>query len=156
MRFLVILPAIVFGFCAGMLLAQDDNAIRAVTVLHEDGTRTVTVTDPDKHTAEATTYDAGNKLMQKIVYALDDNNLPASGVVYAADNRPVYKAVYKHDDTNRISEEDDFTMDDRLIGRFVYEYGANGVRIHAYDSQGNEVEQSDARKDPQQMPPRVH
>jgi hypothetical protein len=142
-------------------LAQDegsDNAIHAITTLHEDGTKTVTITDPDKRTSEASTYDARDKLIQKIIYALDDNNRPATGVVYAKDNSPVLKTVYKHDDMNRLSEEDDYTMDDQLIRRFVYEFGPNGKvsRIRAFDAQGNELQQSPARKDVRQSLPRIH
>jgi len=145
----------------GVATAQDDGAddtIHATTVLHEDGTRTVTITDPEKHTSEASTYDGRDKVLQKIVYALDDQNQVVTGVVYTADNKPVFKAAYKRDDSNRISEEDDYTMDDQLIRRFVYEFGGNGkvVRIRAYDSQGNEMQESDAHKDERQSLPRVH
>ena len=55
-------------------------------------------------------------------------------------------------------EEDDYTLDDQLIRRFTYDFGPDGKisAIHAYDSQGNELQQSEARKDPRQTPPRVH
>jgi len=154
--------------CSPLLFAQDDSdnsngngaddTIHAVTVLHEDGTKTVTITDPDKHSSEASTYDGGNNLMERIVYALDDNNQPVSGVVYTAKNQPVFKSTYKRDDMNRISEEDDYTMDDQLIRRFVYEFGPNGnvVRIRCYDAQGNEIQASVAKKDERQSLPRVH
>jgi len=136
---LLLAAALLPGLCA----AQDDadNSIHAVTVLHEDGTKTVTVTDPVKHTSEASTYDGGDKLTQKIVYTLDDNNQLASGIVYTPDNRPLYKSVYKRDAMGRVSEEDDSKMDDTPIGRFVYEYAPSGKlhRIRAYDSQGNEI-----------------
>jgi hypothetical protein len=140
--------------------AQDasDNTIHAITTLHADGTRTVAITDPDKHSSESDTYDAANKLIEKIIYALDDNNQPATGVVYTADNRPAFKTTYKRDDFNRVSEEDDYTMDDQLLRRFVYEFGADGkvIRIRAYDAEGNELQESEAHKDERQSLPRVH
>jgi hypothetical protein len=159
-----LLPILIAVALTGLVIhsrAQDDtadNAIHAVTVLHEDGTKTITITDPEKHTSEASTYDGRDKLTQRIVYALDENNQPATGVVYTADNRPVFKSSYKRDDQNRVSEEDDYTMDDQLIRRFVYEFGPDGKvsRIRAYDSQGNEMQESAARKDPRQSLPRVH
>jgi hypothetical protein len=161
MRFpFIILAVLVPGVCAAQDASPDgaDDAIHAITTLHPDGTRTVAITDPDKHTSEADTYTANNKLIEKIIYALDENNLPATSVVYTSDNRPAFKAVYKRDDFNRVSEEDDYTMDDQLLRRFVYELGADGkvVRVRAYDAQGNELQQTDAQKDPQQVPPRVH
>ena len=140
--------------------AQDaaDNTIHAVTTLHPDGTRTVTITNPDTHSSEADTYDSRNKLTEKIVYILDDNNQPATGVVYTADNRPAFKTTYKRDDFSRLTEEDDYTMDGQLLRRFVYELDSAGkvIRIRAYDGQGNELQQSDARKDERQSLPRVH
>lgn len=156
-----LVPILLAALLPGLAAAQDDttdNAVHAITVLHEDGTKTVTITDPDKRTSEASTYDGRDKLLQKIVYTLDDNNQVASGVVYTPDNRPVYKSAYKRDDSNRISEEDDYTMDDQLIRRFVYEFGADGkvARIRAYDSQGNEMQQSEAHKDQRQSLPRTH
>ena len=153
---LLLAAALLPGLCAAQ--GDSDNAIHAVTVLHQDGTKTVTITDPEKHTSEASTYDGRDKLTEKIVYALDENNQPATGVVYTPENRPLYKSVYKRDAMNRLSEEDDFKMDDQPIGRFVYEYGADGKlhRIRAYDGQGNEVHNSAGRRDAQQMPPRVH
>jgi hypothetical protein len=162
MRFTPILLAIPLlpGLCAGQDSSSDgsDNTIHAITTLHADGTRTVAITDPDKHSSEADTYDGANRLIEKIVYALDDNNQPTSGVVYTANNIPAFKAVYKRDDFNRVSEEDDYTMDDQLLRRFVYEFGADGkvIRVRAFDSQGNELQQSDARKDERQSLPRVH
>lgn len=159
MRLLPLVLTLLLGLPA-VLCAQDepDNAIHAVTVLHDDGTKTVTITDPDKHSSESSTYDAGNRLMQKIIYTLDDNNQPASGVVYNQKNLPIFKAVYKRDDMNRVEEEDDYTLDEVLFRRFTYEFGANGkvVRIRAFDGQGNELQQSAARKDQRQMPPYVH
>jgi hypothetical protein len=163
MRFLPLLLALALlpGLCAAQDSSTDgsaDNAIHAVTTLHDDGTKTVTITDPDKHSSEASTYDAGNKLVQKIIYTLDDNNQPASGVVYTATDRPLFKSVYKRDDFSRVVEEDDYSMDDQLIRRFVYEFGANGqvVRIRAYDGQGNELQETPAHKDRRQSLPRVH
>jgi hypothetical protein len=143
------------------VLAQDDssNAIRATTVLHEDGSKTVTITDPDKHTSESTTYDGRDRILQRVVYTLDDNNQAASGIAYTADNRPVYKSVYKRDDMNRVKEEDDLTMDDQLIRRYVYDFGPDGkvIKVHAFDPQGNELQPaSGTRRDPRQSLPRTH
>ncbi|HEX4083914.1 MAG TPA: hypothetical protein VHY22_03305 [Chthoniobacteraceae bacterium] len=142
-----LLPLLLALALPAALLAQDDdgsdaNAIHASTVLHEDGTRTETVTDPEKHTSEAETYDSGNRLMQKVVYTLDDQNQATSGIVYNAKGQALYKSAYKRDDSNRISEEDDYSMDNQLIRRYVYEFGPNGKvsRIRAFDGQGNELQ----------------
>jgi len=164
MRFLPLMIAAI-AVLSGLCAAQDDSsnnnnddAIHAITELHEDGTKTVTVTDPDKHSSEASTYNAANRLIEKVVYTLDENNSPVSGLVYGADNAVAFKTTYKHDDFNRIVEEDDYTLDDQLFRRFTYEFGPDGKlkRIHAFDGQGNEMRQSDARADEQQSLPRGH
>jgi len=168
MRIPTLLAALAIASLPAICAAQDDsstsssdgqdNAIHAVTAIHDDGTRTVTITDPDKHTTEATTYNAANKVIEKIDYNLDENNVLVSGTVYGADNAPAFKTTYKHDDSSRISEEDDFTLDDQLLRRFTYEYGADGklLRVHAYDSQGNELHENDAQPDERQSLPRTH
>lgn len=154
------LRPLVFCLClpaAG--LCQDDgtdNAIRVTTTLHEDGTKTVTQMNPDSHTSEASTYDARDHLRQKIVYALNERNQPESGVVYTPDNKPVFKAAYTRDNLDRVTEEADYTMADQLIRRFVYEFGADGKvsRIRAFDANGVEMQQTEARKDVSKVPRR--
>ncbi len=42
-----------------------DDTNRAITTLHPDGSRTVAVTDPDKHTTEADMYNAANNSSRK-------------------------------------------------------------------------------------------
>jgi hypothetical protein len=159
-RLLLILlgTALLPGLCAAQDDSTADNTIHAITALHPDGSRTVTITNPDNHSSEASTYDAAKRLIEKIVYALDDNNQPVSGVVYTSKNTPAFKTVYKHDESNRITEEDDFTMADQLMRRFTYEFGPDGklARVRAFDSQGNELQQTGAQKDERQSLPRVH
>jgi hypothetical protein len=161
MRFLppilIVATAMLPGLCAGQD-DSNDNAIHAITELHEDGTKTVTITDPDNHSSEASTYDGADHLIEKVVYKLDDNNSPVSGMVYGRDNTVAFKTAYKHDDFNRIVEEDDYTLDDVLFRRFTYDFGPDGklLRIHAYDGQGNEMQESDAHKDERQSLPRGH
>jgi hypothetical protein len=169
MRFPYLLTALAIALLPALCRAQDDSSsssssdgqdgtIHAVTTIHDDGSRTVTVTDPDKHSTEATTYNAANKIIERVAYSLDENNVLVSGTVYGPDNAPVFKTSYKHDDFNRISEEDDYTLQDQLIRRFTYDYGADGklLRVHAFDSQGNELRENDARPDQRQTMPRTH
>jgi antitoxin component YwqK of YwqJK toxin-antitoxin module len=149
-----------FAFCilTACARAQDSSshAIKVTTLLHEDDTKTVTTTDPDQHTSESVTYTARDKVLQKIVYTLDENNVATSGNIYNAKGQFLFKAVYKRDAMSRVAEELDTTSDGQLIRRFVYEYGANGKvsRIRAYDASGNEMQQSPAKKDQKQAPPR--
>jgi hypothetical protein len=163
MRLLVIpaLVALLPGICAAQDDSQDgstDNTIHAITALNDDGSKTVTITDPDNHSSESSTYDAANKLIEKVVYTLDENSNPVTGTVFGPDNTAVFKATYKHDDYNRITEEDDYTLDGQFMRRFTYDFGSDGKlkQIHAFDSQGNELHQSDAAPDEHSSPPLIH
>ena len=149
---------VIFCFFAAIASAQDSGGIKVTTVIHEDGTKTVTTLDSDQHTSESVTYDSRNKVRQKVVYILGENNLPETGTAYTASGQIVFKAVYKRDGSNRVTEEIDSSPDGQLLRRFVYEYGADGKvsRIRAYDANGTEMEQSQspAKKDEQKTPPR--
>ncbi|MEA3186428.1 MAG: hypothetical protein QOD99_258 [Chthoniobacter sp.] len=145
----VLFPAVCF--------TQDDAAtIKVTTMLHEDGSKTVTKIDPLEHTSSAETTDASNKLKQRIVYALDAQNQPATGTVYNAAGVVVMKTAYQHDGSNRITEETDYTPDGQLMRRFVYEFGSTGKvsKIRAYDANGTELRQTTARPDEKKAPPR--
>src|SRR5438094_7345057 len=116
-----------FFFCALVpfsCLAQEDasTAIKVTTTMHDDGSKTVTRTDPDERTSAAETFDGGGKLRQRVVYQLNDQNQPESGLVYAANGVLIMKSVYKRDGMNRIAEEIDYTPDGSLLRRFVYEF----------------------------------
>ncbi len=148
--FFILLPLV----CA----AQDEqsSAIKVTTTLHEDGSKTVTKLDPDQHTSEATTFNSADKMQQRIVYDLDDQNQATAGKVYAANGTLLLKCVYKRDSSNRVYEEDDYTPDDKLARRFVYEFGPNGkvAHIRAFDGDGTELRQSQGIPDQKKSPPR--
>lgn len=143
----------------GLGLAQDDTpAIKVTTTLHDDGSRTVIKLDAGQHTSDSTTYTAGDKVQQRIVYVLDEENQPVSGKVYAANGAVVFTSVYQHDGQNRITEEADYTPAGQLMRRFVYEFGSTGKvsRIRAFDAQGNELRASNATPDVKKALPRRH
>ena len=144
---------------ARMACGQDSDApadIRVTTALHDDGSKTVTQVDSDNHTSEASTYNAANRLIRKVVYTLDEQNNPLQGLVYDAKGHELYKAVYKRNEMGRVAEETEYTPDDRLLGRFVYLYDQNGrlLKIQAYDADGNPVSQSGATSQQKKSLPR--
>jgi hypothetical protein len=127
--------------------SEGDNSdtIHAGTTIYLDGSKTVTVTNPDNHTSEVSRYDAANKLIQKMVYTLGDDKQPVSGVVYDENNQAIYKTVYKRDEMNRIAEEDDYTVYNRFIRRLVFQYGLDGkpTGIRTYSTPGDTVASAD-------------
>jgi hypothetical protein len=131
----------------GFVIAQDAGTpLKVTTTLHGDGTKTVMKTDPDERTAEATTYDAADRVRQRVVYVLDEQNQPASGIVYDAKGRAAFKSTYKRDGANRIIEQIDYTPADKLVRRMFFEYGANNkvTNVRVIDANGVEVQSKNA------------
>ncbi len=141
-------PALLAWAFAAARLAYGQDAepggIRVTTALHDDGSKTVTQVDSDSHTSEASTFNAANRLMRKVVYTLDDQNNPVQGLVYDAKGHELYKALYKRNEMGRVTEETEYTPDDKMLGRFVYRYDETGrlLKIDAYDAEGNLVPQA--------------
>jgi len=129
--------------------AQEDVGVKVSIVIHEDGTKTVTKLDPEQHSSEETTYGMKERVLKRVVYALDENNLAQSAVVFNSKGAPERKLVFKYDPLSRLAEEQDYNLQDELLLRFVYEYGKSGklLRIRAYDANGKE--QTSATSAPQ-------
>src|SRR5438874_7616034 len=87
------------AFSSVVCLAQDEGGgtIKVTTRLLPDGSKSVLKTNIEEHTMESLTYDTSDKLKQRIVYMLDEQDQPMSGIVYAPNGQPAYKATYKHD-----------------------------------------------------------
>lgn len=145
----LLLTAGALAFCAQAQDQDSGSAVKVTTRLMPDGSKVVMKTDVGARTMESTTLDAGDRVKQRIVYTLDEQDQPIYGTVYGPNGRPAYKCSYRHDGLGRVTEEADYTMNDQLIRRFVYEYGSNGKtsRIRCFDAQGNELTQANAGGD---------
>ena len=127
--------------CLALRAPAQDPGIKVSILVHDDGSKTVTKTDPESHTCEEQTLTEKDKLLKRVVFTVDENNRAISGVIFTPAGKPVRKIVYKYDGKNRVSEEQDFTPADVYLGKFVYEYNDNGklVKVRAYDAAGNDV-----------------
>ena len=144
MKALAILPAL-FVFVAPFVSAQEFGTIKVTTRLHEDGTKSTTIKDPEKHTAEETTTDAANKVLKKITYLLGDGDISVGAVFYDAKGNVTYKASYLRDGSNRISETAFSTADGRYLGKRVFIYAsssANATQVIDYDANGQQIAQA--------------
>lgn len=153
--------AVVFLFAcllAASAFAQSDAAIKVTTVLHEDGTKTVTQLNRETHASEAATYDNRDKVIQRIVYKLNEQNKPLESTVYGPKGNVLMTAAYKLDKDGRVAEESDFSTDGGLMRRLVFHYDASGrvTKMDAFDANGNEINQSSAKRDTPKKPPRRH
>jgi hypothetical protein len=118
--------------------AQGGAPIKATATMHPDGTRSTTVTDPEKRTTEETLLDASGKTIRRIVYPLDDRNQPRGAIVHDAKGKIVYKSKYLRDSADRIQEETIMSETGETIRRRVYTYGANNKvsGVDEYDANG--------------------
>jgi hypothetical protein len=134
--------ALVFSAPSHTAQAKDDNAIRVSTVLHPDGSRTVTRFDPAKRTTESSRYN-GEKLVQRTVFKLNFLNQPESGLVYNAKNVLVHRIKIVRDESGRVKEEIRNTPGGKFLARLVYRYDAKGRvrKIDAFDAQGKRLKQ---------------
>ena len=130
--------AVIALLTAATALAQ--SPIKATTTLHPDGSRTEFTTDTDERTGTSTTYNAAGKLMQKILYQLDEQNQPASGIFYNAKNQVVMKVVYRRDASNRITEQFEYAPNDKLIRRILFEFSGQKIsKVRTFSPDGTEL-----------------
>jgi hypothetical protein len=139
----LLLPALIV-FTAPFVAAQESfGTIKVTTRLHEDGTKSTTVVDPEKHTAEETFVDAHNKVLRKITYLLGDNDVSIGAIFSDAKGNVTYKASYVRDGANRITETTFSSADGKYLGKRVFVYaGGNGTaatQVVDYDANGQQI-----------------
>lgn len=124
-----------------------DGVIKVTTTVHGDLSYTNMQINPDTKTAEGTTYNQAKKLIQRVVYTLDEQNEPAEGVVYNAAGNVVMKSKYVRDPANRISEEINYTPAGAVVRRLLYKYDGKGrvSGIQAFDGAGNPIQTPGAK-----------
>jgi len=129
---------------ASLASAQENyGTIRVTTRLHEDGTKSTTIVDPEKHTAEETFVDAANKVVKKITYLLGDNDVSVGAIFYDAKGNVTYKASYVRDGASRITETSFSSADGKYLGKRVFVYaggnGTNATQVVDYDANGQQI-----------------
>lgn len=140
-RFLATTVAIL-GLAKLATTAQgESDAIIAKTTVHADGTRTEMITNPVEKTMRATTYDAADKVLFKVLNRLNDDLVPMEAFTYDADGKPLYRTKFNRDFNGRVLEMTEFTVKGKVIRRLVYSYDSIGkvVGIKAYDGNGKEI-----------------
>ena len=141
------------ALCIGLLslwlgIAQGADTIRAKTVIHEDGTRTDTVTNAEARTSEAIQRDSSGKILQRVLYRLDASGQPDAGIVYDPKGRILYKMKIKRDAQNRVTEQIDYTAKDAFVRRMVFSYDSLNrlVKVDTFDQAGSLVDSSSAKE----------
>jgi hypothetical protein len=140
--FAVLLALSALAVPASVLLAQEQYGTIRVTVKRlPDGGQMTTKTDPEKHTTEEVTTDAGNKVLKKTTYLLDEGNLPTEAIFCDAKGNILYKTAYQRDTWGHVTEARFLAADDTYLGKRVFVYGANGqpTQVTDYDANGQMV-----------------
>ena len=140
----IVLP---FFLGVSLCLAQQSGTTRAKTVMHEDGSRTETVTNAEARTCEATERDASGNIRQRTLYQLDADGQPEAGIVYDGKGTILYKMKIKKDAQNRVTEQTDYTAKDAFVRRLVFSYDSLNrlVKIDSYDQSGTLLGSSSAK-----------
>jgi hypothetical protein len=138
MKTLTFLAAALFFAPVAFGQGEAPGTIKATTKLRRDGTRTTTIVDPDKRTAEETFTDSAGKILKKTIFTLNDRNFSTGAVHYDAKGNVRYKEAYTLDGSDRISESQLFSKDDRPLGKRIFHYDERGkAQIDDYDASGN-------------------
>ena len=126
---------------APLACAQNDTygTIKATIKTRLDGSKSTTIVDPDKRTAEETITDAGGKVTKKITYLLGDGDLALGAIFSDGKGKVIYKESYKRDAYNHIVESSFTSPEGKYLGKrlFIYGSGNSAPRIEDYDANGN-------------------
>lgn len=116
---------------------EPQGTIKATTKIRVDGTRSTTIVDPDKRTAEETLTDAAGKVLRKTLFTLGERNFANGAIHYDGKGNIRYKESYTRDGADRISESRLFSKEDRPLGKRLFYYDARGnAQIQDYDVSG--------------------
>jgi hypothetical protein len=137
-------PALV-GLCLmGWMAASPASARTGVdiwsqTILHPDGSRTVSKKDLDAKVINQETYNSSGSVVMKRVYQLDAEGKEQRGFVFDAYNNLIYRIGYLYDEIDRLKEEVLYNTHGQIVRRQIYEYNRVGQLIRpvkAYTFEG--------------------
>ncbi|MFT4640169.1 MAG: hypothetical protein ACI8T1_003494 [Verrucomicrobiales bacterium] len=134
-RPLIILLAIL-GLNLGTAQAQGKLARVVSTIIHDDGSKTLSNRDLVKRTMQQETYSPRGVLQMKRIFQLDREGKVRSGLAFDGAGKPVFKFKYVYDDLDRLSEEQIHDMKDQRVRlmKTVYDDQGKGSRVAITDA----------------------
>jgi hypothetical protein len=109
------------------LSAQDGNTVVGKTIIHTDGTRTESVSDPNTRQMEQKTYDGNNILILRRHYQLNERSLPVMGNIYDGAGNLVARTQSFFDAFGRLQEERLSNLQGEVFQQVVHEYDEKGT-----------------------------
>jgi len=120
--------------------AQEGGApLKVTTTIHPDGSRTDTQKDLDARISESKTYNTSQKLVQRVVFTLDDQGRELEGTCYDAKNKITSRVSYRYDAFGFVGEVLEKAPDGTLLRRNIFHRDPNGriTGTDIFDGQGN-------------------
>ncbi len=105
--------------------------VEARAVLHQDGTRSDSIKDLNKHEMTETTFSANSVVIAKKIFLLNANGDPTQGVIYDGAGNLIARAQFFFDDLGRLTEERCTNTQNQVFRRVIHRYDANGKALPA-------------------------
>lgn len=96
------------------------------TILHPDGSRTVSKKDTNAKVINQETLNASGQLVMKRVYQLDAEGKEQRGFVFDGSNQLIYRIGFFYDEIGRLKEEALYNTLGQVVRRQIYEYDRVG------------------------------
>jgi hypothetical protein len=101
-------------------------AVHGKTIIHPDGTKTESVTDPNTRQLEQKTLDVNGVLILRRLYQLNERGLPVMGNIYDGSGQPVARSQSFFDSFGRLQEERLSNLNGEVFQRLLHEYDNKG------------------------------
>ncbi|MEM7144168.1 MAG: hypothetical protein AAF591_03470 [Verrucomicrobiota bacterium] len=99
------------------------------TILHPDGSRTISKKDTNAQVINQETLNATGQLIMKRVYQLDAEGKEQRGFVFDSRNQLIYRIGFFYDEIGRLKEEALYNTLGVVVRRQIYEYDRVGNLI---------------------------
>ena len=99
------------------------------TILHPDGSRTISKKDTNAQVINQETLNATGQLIMKRVYQLDAEGKEQRGFVFDSNNQLIYRIGFFYDEIGRLKEEALYNTLGVVVRRQIYEYDRVGNLI---------------------------
>lgn len=130
---LLALAGVLSPVCAQSL--ANGPKVEGRALLHQDGTRTDSIKDLNKHEMSETTYSANNVVIAKKIFLLNATGDPTQGVIYDGAGNLIARAHFIFDDLGRLAEERCTNTQNQIFRRVIHRYDFNGkaLPVDAHD-----------------------
>ena len=107
-------------------IVAQDGIVVGKTIIHPDGTKTESVSDPNTRQMEQKTFDTNGVLVLRRLYQLNERGLPMMGNIYDGAGNLVARAQSYFDPFGRLQEERLSNLQGEVFQQVVHEYDDKG------------------------------